>query len=97
MSTSVFVDLESSTQADEAQSSRVLVSLLETPMRPLGRLIWMGRTVISTDISKITRKQSKTGKHMHENQKRTKRIQRIKAEARKSKTAVKSSQHGQQQ
>ncbi|GJV01927.1 hypothetical protein Tco_1335496 [Tanacetum coccineum] len=50
-----------------------------------------------TDISKITRKQSKTGKHGHENQKRTKRSQRIKAEARKSKTAVKSSQHGQQQ
>ncbi|GJX16395.1 hypothetical protein Tco_0217227, partial [Tanacetum coccineum] len=44
------------------------------------------------DKSKITRKQSKTGKHGHENQKRTKRSQRIKAEARKSKTVVKSSQ-----
>ncbi|GJY69478.1 hypothetical protein Tco_0472460, partial [Tanacetum coccineum] len=44
------------------------------------------------DKSKITRKQSKTGKHEHENRKRTKRSQRIKAEARKSKTAVKSSQ-----
>ncbi|GJU66136.1 hypothetical protein Tco_1252395 [Tanacetum coccineum] len=38
---------------------------------------------IGTDISKITRKQSKTGMHGHENQKRTKRSQRIKAEARK--------------
>ncbi|GJS42516.1 reverse transcriptase domain-containing protein [Tanacetum coccineum] len=38
-----------------------------------------------TDISKITRKQSKTGKHGHENQKSTKRSQRIKAEARKVK------------
>ncbi|GJW43489.1 hypothetical protein Tco_0072288 [Tanacetum coccineum] len=35
MSTPVFVDPESSTQADEAQSSRVPVSLSETPMRPL--------------------------------------------------------------
>ncbi|GKA62614.1 hypothetical protein Tco_0762133 [Tanacetum coccineum] len=49
-----------------------------------------------TDISKITRKQSKTGKHGHENQKSTKRSQRFKAEARKVKPAVKSSQHGQQ-
>ncbi|GJV28524.1 putative reverse transcriptase domain-containing protein, partial [Tanacetum coccineum] len=38
-----------------------------------------------TDKSKITRKQSKTGKHGHENQKSTKRSQRIKAEARKVK------------
>ncbi|GJZ06928.1 integrase, catalytic region, zinc finger, CCHC-type containing protein, partial [Tanacetum coccineum] len=38
----------------------------------------------------------KTGKHGHENQKSTKRSQRIKAEARKVKPAVKSSQHGQQ-
>ncbi|GJR69140.1 reverse transcriptase domain-containing protein [Tanacetum coccineum] len=35
-----------------------------------------------TDISKIIRKPSKTGKHGHENQKSTKRSQRIKAEAR---------------
>ncbi|GKD96926.1 MAK10-like protein [Tanacetum coccineum] len=48
------------------------------------------------DISKITRKPSKTGKHGHENQKSTKRSQRIKAEARKVKPTVKSSQHGQQ-
>ncbi|GJS06453.1 hypothetical protein Tco_0363249 [Tanacetum coccineum] len=41
--------------------------------------------LISTDISKITRKQSKTGNHGHENQKSTKRSQRIKAEARKVK------------
>ncbi|GKA99610.1 reverse transcriptase domain-containing protein [Tanacetum coccineum] len=34
------------------------------------------------DISKITRKQSKTSKHGHENQKSAKRSQRIKAEAR---------------
>ncbi|GJX13419.1 zf-CCHC domain-containing protein [Tanacetum coccineum] len=38
-----------------------------------------------TDISEITRKQSKTGKHGHENQKSTKRSQRFKAEARKVK------------
>ncbi|GKE22294.1 reverse transcriptase domain-containing protein [Tanacetum coccineum] len=38
-----------------------------------------------TNISKITRKQSKTSKHGHENQKSTKRSQRIKAEARKVK------------
>ncbi|GKC99349.1 hypothetical protein Tco_1169624, partial [Tanacetum coccineum] len=38
-----------------------------------------------TDISEITRKQSKTGKLGHENQKSTKRSQRIKAEARKVK------------
>ncbi|GKE78674.1 hypothetical protein Tco_1544794 [Tanacetum coccineum] len=38
----------------------------------------------------------KIGKHGHENQKSTKRSQRIKAEARKVKPAVKSSQHGQQ-
>ncbi|GKE74555.1 hypothetical protein Tco_1536596, partial [Tanacetum coccineum] len=38
-----------------------------------------------TDISKITRKQSKTGKHGHENQKSSKRSQRFKAEARKVK------------
>ncbi|GJT90735.1 retrovirus-related pol polyprotein from transposon TNT 1-94 [Tanacetum coccineum] len=46
-----------------------------------------------TDIPKITRKPSKTGKLGHENQKSTKRSQRIKAEARKVKpqsNAVKS-------
>ncbi|GJX02954.1 ribonuclease H-like domain-containing protein, partial [Tanacetum coccineum] len=37
------------------------------------------------DKSKITRKQSKASKHGHENQKSTKRSQRIKAEARKVK------------
>ncbi|GKF48509.1 hypothetical protein Tco_0141760, partial [Tanacetum coccineum] len=42
-----------------------------------------------TDISKITRKQSKTSKHGHENQKSTKRSQRTKAG---SKASVKSSQ-----
>ncbi|GKB28217.1 putative reverse transcriptase domain-containing protein [Tanacetum coccineum] len=52
--------------------------------------------LFGTDISKITSKQSKTGKHGHENQKSTKRSQRIKDEARKVKPAVKSSQHGQQ-
>ncbi|GJY27778.1 hypothetical protein Tco_0403545 [Tanacetum coccineum] len=45
-----------------------------------------------TDISKIIRKQSKTGKHGHENQKSTKRSQRFKAVARKVKPTVKSSQ-----
>ncbi|GJS25284.1 reverse transcriptase domain-containing protein [Tanacetum coccineum] len=53
-----------------------------------------------TDISKITRKQSKTGKHGHENQKSTKRSQRIKAEARKvkpqSNPVKEKSTHGQQ-
>ncbi|GJZ97177.1 hypothetical protein Tco_0669630 [Tanacetum coccineum] len=41
------------------------------------------------DISKITRKQSETGKHGHENQKSTKRSQRFKAEARNVKPSVK--------
>ncbi|GJU75520.1 hypothetical protein Tco_1272590 [Tanacetum coccineum] len=39
-------------------------------------------SAIGTDKSKITRKPSKMGKHGHENQKSTKRSQRIKAEAR---------------
>ncbi|GJX93159.1 putative reverse transcriptase domain-containing protein [Tanacetum coccineum] len=39
----------------------------------------------STDKSEITRKQSKTSKHGHENQKSSKRSQRFKAEARKVK------------
>ncbi|GKA64161.1 hypothetical protein Tco_0763767 [Tanacetum coccineum] len=39
--------------------------------------------ILCMDISKITRKPSKTSKHGHENQKSTKRSQRIKAEARK--------------
>ncbi|GKF19999.1 hypothetical protein Tco_0068637 [Tanacetum coccineum] len=47
-----------------------------------------------TDKSKITRKQSKTSKHGHENQRSTKRSQRIKVEARKAKPQ---SNHGQQQ
>ncbi|GKG12079.1 hypothetical protein Tco_0346316, partial [Tanacetum coccineum] len=38
-----------------------------------------------TDISKITRKQSKTGKHGHGNQKSTKEAKEFKAEARKVK------------
>ncbi|GJX84992.1 putative reverse transcriptase domain-containing protein [Tanacetum coccineum] len=42
-------------------------------------------TIKGTDISKITRKQSKMGKHGHENQKSTKRSQRFKAKARKVK------------
>ncbi|GJR63566.1 hypothetical protein Tco_1505728 [Tanacetum coccineum] len=41
---------------------------------------------VCTDKSKIIRKQSKTSKHGHENQKSTKRSQRIKAEARKVKS-----------
>ncbi|GJW42260.1 hypothetical protein Tco_0071059 [Tanacetum coccineum] len=53
-----------------------------------------------TDILKLTRKQSKTGKHGHENQKSTKRSQRIKAEARKvkpqSNPVKEKSTHGQQ-
>ncbi|GJW81946.1 hypothetical protein Tco_0145921 [Tanacetum coccineum] len=49
----------------------------------------------STDKSKITRKQSKTGKHGHENQKSTKRSQRIKAEARNVKPQSKIVNHGQ--
>ncbi|GJX53673.1 putative reverse transcriptase domain-containing protein [Tanacetum coccineum] len=40
---------------------------------------------VCTDKSKITRKQSKANNHGHENQKSTKRSQRIKAEARKVK------------
>ncbi|GJY49124.1 hypothetical protein Tco_0439080 [Tanacetum coccineum] len=49
-----------------------------------------------TDTSKITRKQSKSGKLGHENQKSTKRSQRIKAEARKVKPQSKWSNIGQQ-
>ncbi|GJV29988.1 hypothetical protein Tco_1386436 [Tanacetum coccineum] len=45
---------------------------------------------LGMDKSKITRKQSKTSKHGHGNQKSTKRSQRIKAEARKVKPQVKS-------
>ncbi|GJT57943.1 hypothetical protein Tco_0992997 [Tanacetum coccineum] len=48
-----------------------------------------------TDKSKITRKQSKTGKHGHENQKSTKRSQRIKAEAKNVKPQSKIVNHGQ--
>ncbi|GJU40148.1 reverse transcriptase domain-containing protein [Tanacetum coccineum] len=51
--------------------------------------------VDGTDTSKITRKQSKTGKHGHENQKSTKRSQRIKAEARKVKPQSKSAKKSQ--
>ncbi|GKA63418.1 hypothetical protein Tco_0763024, partial [Tanacetum coccineum] len=47
------------------------------------------------DKSKFTRKQSKTGKHGHENQKSTKRSQRIKAEARKVKPQSKSAKKSQ--
>ncbi|GJS25283.1 retrovirus-related pol polyprotein from transposon TNT 1-94 [Tanacetum coccineum] len=58
------------------------------------------KTIISTDVSKITRKQSKTGKRRHENQKSTKRSQRIKAEAKKvkpqSNPVKEKSTHGQQ-
>ncbi|GJZ49497.1 hypothetical protein Tco_0603687 [Tanacetum coccineum] len=50
-----------------------------------GGYVAFGGGVISMDISKITRKQSKTGKHGYENQKTTKRSQRIKAKAKKSK------------
>ncbi|GKB19008.1 hypothetical protein Tco_0852931, partial [Tanacetum coccineum] len=51
------------------------------PTNDKDREIWVDDKC--TDKSKITRKQSKTGKHGHENQKSTKRSQRIKAEARK--------------
>ncbi|GJT99128.1 hypothetical protein Tco_1094646 [Tanacetum coccineum] len=72
------------------------IGVSEGDMTDMAR--WMGcgigefpftylRLPIDTDISKITRKQLKAGKHGHENQKSTKRSQRIKAEA-----AVKSSQ-----
>ncbi|GKA90973.1 hypothetical protein Tco_0812843 [Tanacetum coccineum] len=44
-----------------------------------------GNTSYRMDKSKIARKQSKTSKHGHENQKSSKRSQRIKAEARKAK------------
>ncbi|GKD54565.1 hypothetical protein Tco_1287952 [Tanacetum coccineum] len=49
----------------------------------------------STDISKITRKQSRSSNHGHENQKSTKRSQRIKAEARNVKPQSKIVNHGQ--
>ncbi|GKD25415.1 hypothetical protein Tco_1231629 [Tanacetum coccineum] len=69
---------------DEMPTARVQPNAIqgqpETQNEPAGDLLALG-----TDISKITRKQSKTGKHGHENQKSTKRSQRIKAEARKVK------------
>ncbi|GJX77916.1 hypothetical protein Tco_0324727 [Tanacetum coccineum] len=61
-------------------------SRLSLVLEDIGVLIGLAFSrMISTDKSKITRKQSKTGKHGHENQKSTKRSQRIKAEARKVK------------
>ncbi|GJV38306.1 hypothetical protein Tco_1410783 [Tanacetum coccineum] len=45
----------------------------------------LAEVVDGTEKSKIARKQSKTSKHEHENQKSSKRSQRIKAEARKAK------------
>ncbi|GJS41090.1 reverse transcriptase domain-containing protein [Tanacetum coccineum] len=48
--------------------------------------------VWGTDISEIRRKQSKKDKHEHENQKSTKEAKEFKAEARKVKPSVKSSQ-----
>ncbi|GJV79189.1 UBX domain-containing protein 1 [Tanacetum coccineum] len=57
---------------------------------------FMGAIGSCTDKSKMTRKQSKASNHGHENQKSTKRSQRIKAEARKVKpqsNPVKQSQH----
>ncbi|GJU33674.1 ribonuclease H-like domain-containing protein [Tanacetum coccineum] len=50
---------------------------------------------IGTDKSKITRNQSKTSKHGHENQKSTKRSQGFKTKAIKVKPAAKSSHSGQ--
>ncbi|GKA94336.1 hypothetical protein Tco_0816374 [Tanacetum coccineum] len=55
------------------------------------------RSIKCTDIPKITRKPSKTGKHGHENQKSTKRSQRFKAEARKVKPQSKSVKKSQSQ
>ncbi|GKE64276.1 hypothetical protein Tco_1518437 [Tanacetum coccineum] len=78
-------------------STKTLIVKIHVPIKNcvLGLAYAKTRDAIKgTDISKITRKQSKTGKHGHENQKSTKRSQRIKAEARKVKAAVKSSQHG---
>ncbi|GKF85047.1 hypothetical protein Tco_0249945, partial [Tanacetum coccineum] len=54
------------------------------------------KMVKGMDISKITRKPSKTGKHGHENQKSTKRSQRFKAEARKVKPQSNPVKNGQQ-
>ncbi|GKB99702.1 ATP-sulfurylase PUA-like domain-containing protein, partial [Tanacetum coccineum] len=70
-----------------------VVSIFPSLMHYDGPIEMQG--LISTDTSKITRKQSKTGKHGHENQKSTKRSQGFKTEARKVKPAVKSSHSGQ--
>ncbi|GKF64765.1 hypothetical protein Tco_0188213, partial [Tanacetum coccineum] len=53
----------------------------EELLPPKKRIYSPSSSLIRTDKSKITRKQSKTGKHEHENQKSTKRSQRIKVEA----------------
>ncbi|GKF40768.1 hypothetical protein Tco_0124110 [Tanacetum coccineum] len=47
-----------------------------------GYLLGYSTNSKGTDKSEITRKQSKTGKHGHENQKSSKRSQRFKAESR---------------
>ncbi|GKE74707.1 hypothetical protein Tco_1536748, partial [Tanacetum coccineum] len=52
--------------------------------------------LISTDKSEITRKQSKTGKHGHENQKSTKRSQRNKSRKQSQEKSNPQSNHGQQ-
>ncbi|GJT91540.1 hypothetical protein Tco_1080385, partial [Tanacetum coccineum] len=63
----------------------VITSLIhiESCKSPTKSLFDVG--LIGMDKSKITRKQSKTGKHGHGNQKSSKRSQRFKAEARKAK------------
>ncbi|GJR38563.1 hypothetical protein Tco_1214247 [Tanacetum coccineum] len=83
--------LKSRAQATPIDSSSPMVLLANSGTNTRRTTVTLG-----TDISKITRKQSKTGKHGHENQKSTKRSQRFKAEARKVKPQSNPVKHGQQ-
>ncbi|GJW65810.1 retrovirus-related pol polyprotein from transposon TNT 1-94 [Tanacetum coccineum] len=69
---------------NEALRVPVLFPFLLRAFQPLYEFMFG----VSMDKSKIARKQSKTSKHEHENQKSTKRSQRIKAEARKVKPHI---------
>ncbi|GKB31812.1 synaptobrevin, longin-like domain protein [Tanacetum coccineum] len=68
----------------EGQPMQLLAAMLPQDQEGAGAGAGPG-VVISMDKSQITRKQSKTGKHGHENQKSLKRSQRFKDKARKVK------------
>ncbi|GJT80800.1 hypothetical protein Tco_1055142 [Tanacetum coccineum] len=70
-------------ETDNAKARSFMKVINETELKILEKI---SLTVqFRTDKSKITRKQSKSSKHGHENQKSSKRSQRFKAEARKVK------------